>query len=313
MKTFKINNNDAGQRLDKFVQKSTSALPTSLLYKYIRQKRIKVNSKRAEISLKLCEGDIVDMYIPEEFFAPADDSYKSLKPHLDIVYEDENILIVNKPCGMSCHPDEEQTTATLIDFIKAYLFRSGAYVPDSEASFAPALCNRIDRNTCGIVICAKNSAALRELNRLIKERRVVKKYLALIHGKPKSNHMTLTHYLKKNASEKLVKVYTTPDSGGLIAITELFLLRYDKEKDISLLELILHTGRTHQLRAQLGFVGLPMVGDGKYGINREDARAGYDHQALCAYYLKLLPEQGDLLYYLGGREFTVVADDRFTM
>ena len=140
MKTLTINKNDSGQRLDKFLTKKFKNLPLSLMNKYIRKKDIKINGKRAENSTILSEGDIVSIYIPEEFFgsAPKQNSFLNLSPKLNVVYEDENILIVDKPAGLICHSDEKETHNTLIDNIKAYLFKKGKYNPDSENSFAPS-------------------------------------------------------------------------------------------------------------------------------------------------------------------------------
>ena len=165
MKSFSISKNDSGQRLDKFITKAVPNLPQSLMYKYIRMKRIKVNGKRGEISLRLNEGDVVDMYINDEFFAPVKEHYDFLhaSKNLDIIYEDENIMLLDKKVGLLSHPDETEYNDTLITRVKRYLYEKGDYNPKDEHSFAPALVNRIDRNTGGIVIAAKNAESLRIL------------------------------------------------------------------------------------------------------------------------------------------------------
>lgn len=172
MKSFEIEKNDESQRLDKFIHKAAPLLPQSLLYKYIRTKRIKVNGKRAEISTRLRLGDKVDMYINDEFFEKKASTYDFLKAskHLDIIYEDENIMLLDKKVGVLCHPDNEEYVDTLIGRIKRYLYEKGEYSPDRENSFVPSLVNRIDRNTGGIVIAAKNAESLRILNQKMKDR-----------------------------------------------------------------------------------------------------------------------------------------------
>lgn len=311
MKSFTVNSNDAGQRLDKFVLKSTCSMATSLVYKFLRTKRIKVNRKKCDASYRLAEGDVVEMYIPDEFFAAPEQSFLYIEPKIDIVFEDDNILLVNKPIGVICQPDDSNETNTLIDHVKAYLYKKGDYKPDAEATFAPALCNRIDRNTAGIVICAKNAEALRTVNQMIKERKIKKRYIALIHGRPPKDSGVLKHFLKKDAAENKVAVFPSPVKGALTAVTEYTLIKYDRERDESLVELELHTGRTHQIRAQMSYIGNPLVGDGKYGSNREDKRRGFGCQALFSRSVEFLPDDGSPLEYLKGKIFFAKPDGRF--
>lgn len=306
MKSFTVNKNDSGQRLDKFLSKSVPLLPQPLLYQYVRTKKIKVNGKRAEANYRLLENDVVDLYIKDEFFSAPQNSFSAILPRLTIVYEDENILLVDKKPGMIVHSDDKETVNTLIDHIKAYLYRAGTYLPENENSFAPALCNRIDRNTGGIVICAKNAAALRAVNEMIKNQEVAKYYLALLHGIPAQKNGVLRHYLHKRSDENLVVVSDTPGRGALTAITEYHVLKESREKNISLIRARLVTGRTHQIRAQFAHIGLPLVGDGKYGRNAADKKRGYPFQALYSYRLIFHPAQKDnLLFYLKDQEFTV--------
>ena len=184
VKRFVIEKNDAGQRLDKFLTKTVPNLPQSLLYKSIRLKRIKLNRKRAEISTRLQEGDVVELYLNDEFFTPAPTRYDFLSApkSLDILYEDENVLLLNKKAGLLSHPDDREYVDTLITRVKRYLYEKGEYDPANEASFTPALVNRIDRNTSGIVIAAKTAEALRVLNQKMKDRELHKYYLCVIHG-----------------------------------------------------------------------------------------------------------------------------------
>ncbi len=306
MRTLYIGKNDAGQRLDKFITKTLKAFPMSLLYKSIRTKKIKVNRKRTEAGYVLAEGDTVEMFISEEFFAAdaSDTAFMRLKPNIDVVYEDENIILVNKQPGLIVHSDENEEVNTLISHIKAYLYRKGEYDPDSEQSFAPALCNRIDRNTGGIVIGAKTAAALRFFNEKIKKRELDKFYLCAVHGRMPVKEQTLNGYLKKDGDNNLVDIKSKKLTGYKEIVTKYKVL---KEKNgLSLLEVELITGKTHQIRAHLSSIGHPLLGDGKYGVNRDDRKAGYSYQALYAYKLKMSFEKsGSEFDYLSGQSFTV--------
>ena len=308
MKEFIIETNDAGQRLDKFVLKVTTGLPKSLLYKAIRTKKIKVNRKRCEQNQVLQAGDSVQLFLSPDFFEEKELRFLSLTPNISPVYEDENLLICCKEVGVSCHADETQKTGTLIDHIKAYLVEKGEYCPHKENSFAPALCNRIDRNTSGLVIAAKNAVALREMNRLIKEHKIQKEYLAWCLGAYEKEGL-VTLYLKKDPNENKVFVSATPKKDHLTAKTEIFPLKYNKEKDRTLLRIRLHTGRTHQIRATLAFLGHPLVGDAKYGKDRKDP--DFSYQALRSHYLSFFPEESSPLSYLAGRNVTAPKDPFF--
>ena len=179
MKSFPITKNDAGQRLDRFIAKTVPLLPASLSQKYIRLKRIKVNGQRAQRDTRLVAGDLVEMYVNDEFFdtPKEENAYLTVvAPKLNIVYEDENILLVDKKPGMAVHPhDGAEYGRTLIDHIQAYLYAKGEWKPRQEHAFAPALCNRIDRNTGGIVIAAKNAEAQRIMNQKVKDRELDKR------------------------------------------------------------------------------------------------------------------------------------------
>ena len=311
MRELKIGKNDAGQRLDKFITK-TLDLPTSLLYKSIRLKKIKVNRKRAENNTVLCEGDTIQCFLAEEFFEKKANthSFESISPKLDIVYEDENIMLLNKRPGVSVHEDDKGSTNTLITHIQAYLYKKGEYSPEDEQSFAPALCNRIDRNTGGIVIAAKNAEALRVMNEKIKYREIDKFYLAAVHGTPKPESATIKGYLLKDEKNNTVKVWDkNPPKGAKEIITKYKVIA--KNNDTSLLEVELLTGRTHQIRAHMSHIGHPLLGDGKYGINREDKTKGYKYQALYSYRLRFSfnKETETVLDYLDGKEFKIPKKD----
>ena len=305
MKSFTIGKNDAGQRLDKFISKAMPALPKSLMYKYIRLKRIKVDGKRAEISTKLLEGSVVDAYINDEFFAPVEKKldFMSASRNLTIVYEDENILLADKKQGLLSHPDENEYGDTLISRIQRYLYEKGEYDPHSEQSFRPALANRIDRNTGGIVIAAKNAEALRILCDKIKYREMDKFYLAVVHGSPREKEAVLDGFLYKDESRNRVFIKSGKTEDAKTIKTHYRVL---KEKNgLSLLEVELLTGRTHQIRAHLASIGHPLLGDGKYGKNGEDKKLGFRHQALYSYKLRFnFTTDAGILEYLNGKTFT---------
>lgn len=306
MKSFTINRNDSGQRLDKFVTKSVPLLPKTLLYKYIRIKRIKVNGKRAEISTRLQENDVVEMYINDEFFEAAPQKYDFLKSskNLNIVYEDENIILCDKKAGVLCHPDDKEYNDTLIDRIKRCLYEKGEFNPDSEISFVPALVNRIDRNTGGIVIAAKNAESLRILNQKMKDRELHKFYLCIVHGTPKAKSGLLEGYLHKNEDKNIVKISKTQFGDSKEIRTKYSVL--DSKNGLSLIEVELLTGRTHQIRAHFASIGHPLLGDGKYGTNAQNKKYGYKKQCLYSYKLVFdFKSDAGILEYLNGREFTV--------
>ncbi len=306
MRELKINKNDAGQRLDKFITK-TLDIPTGLLYKSIRTKKIKLNRKRAEINSILCEGDVVQCFLPEEFFSKkADDgSLSRITPHLSIVYEDENVLLLNKRPGVSVHEDENGSTNTLITHVLAYLYQKGEYNPENEQSFTPSLCNRIDRNTGGIVIAAKNAEALRIMNEKIRSREIDKFYLAAIHGIPSKKEDTLYGFLLKDDKQNIVRVYDkNPPKNAKNIITKYKVIA--TAENTSLIEVELLTGRTHQIRAHMAHIGHPLIGDGKYGINKGDRERGYKYQALYSYKLRFsFTDEAGLLDYLNGKEFKI--------
>ncbi len=306
MKTFTISKNDAGQRLDKFISKAVPALPKSLMYKYIRTKRIKVNSKRSDISTKLYENDVVDMYINDEFFAPSDERYDflSASKNIDIVYEDENIILLNKKVGLLSHPDETEYNDTLITRVKRYLYEKGDYNPKDENSFAPALVNRIDRNTGGIVIAAKNAESLRILNQKLKDREMEKYYLCVVHGILKKKNGTLIGWLTKDEKKNRVDVYKSEKPGTKEIRTKYEVI--DEKDGLSLVEVELLTGRTHQIRAHFASIGHPLLGDGKYGTNALNKSLGYKKQFLYSYRLRFTFESdAGCLEYLNNKSFEV--------
>lgn len=307
MQILTIKKNDAGQRLDKFLSKAVKGLPMSLMYKYIRTKKIKVNRKRCEQKYILKEGDEIQLFIRDEFFdSPEKDNgaLSRISPKLDIVYEDENIILCNKRPGVLVHEDDSAKDNTLIMHIKAYLYQKGEYDPEDEQSFAPALCNRIDRNTGGIVIGAKNAEALRIMNEKIKNDEIRKFYLCAVHGRMPKRSDTLTAYLKKNSATNLVTISDKEKDGYKNIITKYRVI--SENNGSSLLEIELVTGRTHQIRAHMAHIGHPLLGDGKYGVNRYDRADGYKYQALYSYRLifNFKNDEG-ALGYLSGKQLAI--------
>ena len=306
MKEFKIGPNDAGQRLDRFLAKAVPLLPASLAQKYIRIKRIKCNGGRVERDTRLQEGDVLQLYINDEFFDKPreDNAYLTVAvPKLNIVYEDEHILLVDKRPGLAVHPhDGAEYGRTLIDHIQAYLYQKREWSPRGENSFTPALCNRIDRNTGGIVIAAKTAEALRVMNQKIKDRELDKRYLAIVEGTPKPRVGSLKGYLFKYAKKNRVYLTETPKTGSKSCQTNYKVLA--SNQGLSLVECELITGRTHQIRAQFAHAGHPLLGDGKYG--KLDKRYDRNYQALYSYKLtfKFTTDAGGL-EYLNGKSFQV--------
>ena len=306
MKEITIHKNDAGQRLDRFLAKSVPLLPASLAQKYIRLKRIKVDGKRADRDTRLAEGNVIQLYINDEFFdsPKPENAYLTVTaPKLHLVYEDENLILADKKPGQAVHPhDGAEYGKTLIDHIQAYLYAKGEWKPREEHAFAPALCNRIDRNTGGIVIAAKNAEALRILNQKIKDRELEKRYLCVVHGCPKPKSGTLEGYIFKDAKQNRVYVSQKSQPGAKSAATRYRTLAV--KDGLSLVECELVTGRTHQIRAMMAAAGTPLLGDGKYG--KLDKRFDRKYQALYSYQLRFrFTSDAGALAYLDSREFTV--------
>lgn len=310
MKKISVNKNDAGNRLDKFINKCFPNIPYSLLYKYIRKKRIKVNGKKEEISYRLKENDILELYINDELLEKSNKSsdFKAASEDIEILYEDDNIMIINKKAGLIVHPDDDIKVDCLVNRIKSYLFKKGEFNPENENSFAPALVNRIDRNTSGIVIAAKNAESLRILNLKMKERELHKKYICILCGTLKKDTEILKAFLDKNSSENKVYISNKMKNKNYKTILTKYSV-IDKSKKFTLAEIELLTGRTHQIRAHMAYLGYPLLGDGKYGVNKINREMGYKYQALCAYKLKFdFKDKDNLLGYLDGKEFGVNMD-----
>jgi 23S rRNA pseudouridine955/2504/2580 synthase len=288
LKEYSIGKNDAGQRLDRFLTKQ--GLTIGVIRKAMRNKDVKVNGSRPQADYKLLAGDVLRIYLKEaEVSSPQKPRFFGVSTALNIVHEDSEILLADKPAGLLCQPDSPSSGAgqdCLINRIKAYLYRSGEFDPANEHSFEPALCNRIDRNTAGIVIAAKTAESLRVMNEKIKTRQITKLYLCILCGVPKEKEATLTAYLEKDAAANMVRVRDYKTENSKTIITKYRVL--EERGGFALAEVNLLTGRTHQIRAHLAHIGCPLLGDGKYGRGAVNKRLGFGNkQALCSYKLLL--------------------------
>ena len=303
MRELTVGKNDAGQRLDKFMQKTFRTMPRSMLYKYLRLKCVRVNGVHPKPETVLHEGDTLAFYISDEYFGvKAEVDYASVTPDFKLVYEDENILIADKPVGLICQPDDKESRNTLVNHILAYLVRTGAYDPKAENAFTPALCNRIDKNTQGLVLAAKNAEALRILNQKIKDREIKKEYECLVFGCPEPRKGLWKAYLKKDADTNTVSVIAMPKQDYKEIRTAYEVLKTDGKFSLCRVDLL--TGRTHQIRAHFAFMGHPLVGDTKYGHLRDNKPLGFRFQALssCRVTFAFSTDAG-CLSYLKGQSF----------
>lgn len=307
MREITIEKNDANQRLDKFLAKLCPNMPEAMLYKSLRKECVRVNGKHIrDGAFKLSQGDVLKLFLKDEFFEKSapDDEMLNIKPQINIVYEDENILLVNKIAGMVVHTDDGEGEPALIDHIRAYLYQKGEYVPEAENTFVPSLCNRIDRNTSGIVIAAKNAEALRIMNQKVKDREMIKLYLCVACGRFEKKSDELCGFLFKDEKEKRVYVYDKSRVGTKTIITRYRVLC--ERNDLSLVEVELVTGRTHQIRAHLASIGHPLLGDGKYGINKINKEHKKAYQQLCSYKLTFeFTTDAGILEYLNHKSFEV--------
>ncbi len=295
MKSFIINKNDSGQRIDKYISK-TADIPKSLLYKFLRTGHIKVNKKKVEGSYILCENDTLAFFIDDSFFKVKEKSFEKDDYTLDIVFENEDILIINKPEGLKSQPDKVGDAA-LSEYVKNYLYKKGEFVPEEEATFSPAICNRLDVNTSGLIIAAKNAESLRILNQKIKDREIKKLYRCILKGVPRIKDDTLSGYIIKDKVKNISKIIKekNPSSQSVKTIYRI----KEENNGLSMAEVELCTGRSHQIRAHMASIGCPILGDFKYG-------GGNGTQKLCAFRLEFnFTTDSGRLNYLKGKVFEI--------
>ncbi|MBD5112940.1 MAG: RluA family pseudouridine synthase [Ruminococcaceae bacterium] len=312
MTEITIQKNDAGQRADRFLAKAYPNLKSSLVCKLMRKKRIKMNGAKTEPNVILKEGDVFRFYLSDELLSkePLADKtdFRDISPEINVIYEDENILLIDKPVGLVVHEDNDNTADTLINRVLSYLYQRGEYDPERENSFTPALVNRIDRNTCGIVIAAKNAESLRILSQKVRDREMQKLYLCAVRGIPEPKSGTLTAYLKKLGDENRVIISDTPKPEFLTIKTKYRVL--ESRGELSLVEVDLLTGRTHQIRAHFAHIGHALLSDGKYGDNAFNKQFGVKTQALCSYKLAFrFTTDAGILGYLNNKEFEIADKD----
>lgn len=285
MKIIKINQNDTNIRLDNFLLKLFPNQSKGSIFKAIRTNKIKVNGKKPKFDYRLQLGDEIKVFLITGDQNAKSDLWKQAKSTLEIVYEDDNLLVVNKPEKLLVNDEDEKLSDTLINRAKKYLFENGKWNPENENQFAPCLVHRIDFNTTGLVMIAKNHETSVILSQKIKDREISKYYLCLVYGKMSQSNQLLEAYWSKDKNSNIVKISSTSSKDSKYIATKYKVIKYDKSKDMSLLEVELLTGRTHQIRAHLAFVGHPLVGEQKYISKEIKKNPNYKSQVLVAYKL----------------------------
>lgn len=302
MREFIAGQNDDGVRLSRFVEQVTTNMPKSLLHKSFRNKRIKVNGKRQTPDYRIDKNDCITLYINDEFFGTSIPTTPLESAPFSIIWEDENISLLHKPAGVLTHSDAGGDPNLLASYI-AYLIQQQEYLPQQEHAFSPALCNRLDRGTEGLVIGAKKYSSLRDMNEIIRLGLLEKNYLCIVKGIPQNGLHTA--YLKRDMQAKKVSVHPKSVDDSKEIITGISVL--EKSNGYSLCKIQLVTGRTHQIRAHLAFLGCPIVGDNKYGSRTDKAFSHLKNQVLCAWQLAFsekIPGENTLLY-LQNKRYTL--------
>ncbi len=322
METLTAGRQEAGQRLDKLLGKYLDRAPKSFIYKMLRKKNITLNGKKCDGSERLSEGDRVTLFLSAETIgkfssrggggSPERPDGREKLPDRAVIYEDSQILLINKPAGMLSQKAKEGDVS-LAELVTAHLLDNGSITEEQLRTFRPSVCNRLDRNTSGLVAAGKSLAALQILGEMFRSRDIHKEYLCAVKGRV-SGRQVLEGYLTKDEASNRVTVFDHPVPDGSAIRTEYEPVAADESGRCTLLLVTLITGRTHQIRAHLAFAGHPVLGDPKYGdrkINREmKSRFGIGRQMLHSYRIRF-PELREPLAYLGGRAFTAPPPEEF--
>lgn len=285
MKEIIVDKKYNGKKLNSFLLNTFDGLSMNTLYKTLRKKDIRVNDVKVSDNVTVYAGDNIKVYIPDEQL------FSQKKFKIDIVYEDENIVVVNKPVEIEV-VGENSLTSKMVNYY------------NGENVFVKP-CHRLDRNTTGLVLFAKNEVALNILLDKFKNREIEKHYRALVYGIPSKNESTLTAYLFKDAKKSFVYISDTPKKGYEKIVTSYRVISSNKKDNTSILDINLHTGKTHQIRAHLAHIGLPIIGDGKYGNGEINKRFKYKYQQLCSYSLEFcFTTDSGILNYLNGKKIS---------
>lgn len=305
MKEIIINFNDENKRLDNFLLKFFPSLSRTKLFQLIRTNKIKVNDKKVEHNYRLQLKDVIKVYYNfDQTQNETEFNFLQSKRKLDVIYEDQNILIINKPIGIQSQPSTSQFKENIQDMLLKYLYDKKQFTPENENTFIPSICNRLDTNTAGLLIAAKNAKSINEVTNLIKQHNITKKYKCLVIGDIKPNEATLTAYLKKDEQKNLVNIQSIQKPGYKEIITKYKKISFDGK--YSLLEVELVTGRTHQIRAHFAFIGYPLVGETKYKQKNTNTDTRYKNQALVSYLLKFNEiDKQNYLSYLSNKTFSI--------
>ena len=288
MKKLVVNKKDNNKKIVDVILNNFTGLSSSLIFKTIRKKDIKVNSIRIKENIKVYSNDAIEIFLDDKYFLNSNQN-------LDIVYEDENIVVVNKPKNIEVLSNNGNNLTTQIQNMYNNL----------ENTF-PYPCHRLDRNTTGLVVFAKNHQSLDILNLKFKNSEIEKTYKCTVIGILKKKENTLKDYLFKDNKKSMVYISSIKKTGYREIITSYKVINEDKKNNLSILEVQLHTGRTHQIRAHLAHIGHPILGDGKYGNNEINKKFSKKTQELCDYRIKFnFKTQNDIIDYLNGKEITI--------
>ncbi len=305
MKQIIIDKNENEQRLDRFLRKYLSEAPKSFIYRMIRKKNIEVNKKRAKPETIIYKGDTIQLFLSDEtiskFMARPVEIKSNIKP--DLIYEDDNLILINKPVGLLSHGTGDESEEDIVNSMVSYLIEKGDFLPEVEKTFTPSICNRLDRNTSGIIIGAKNYKTLKSINEAMREGKIKRYYKTIVKGNL-VDEIKAEAYLIKNQEKNKVEIYEDDQKGSKQVITNIKPLKI--KNGYSMLEIELITGRTHQIRGHLSSLGYPVIGDRKYGDNEINSKFNKEYklnnQFLHAYKIELNGLIKEL-EYLNGKSF----------